>query len=109
MLTAWVILIYGVLVAAGGGYGYLKANSLASLIAGGVSGLILIGASVAMMRGAYTAGWWTALVIAALLLARFGYGAATAGSFKFMPGGMMILMSLAAIIALIAGRTPPTA
>jgi uncharacterized membrane protein (UPF0136 family) len=106
MLTAWVVLIYGVLVAAGGAYGYARANSLPSLIAGGISGLILIAASVLMMRGAYTAGWWTALIIAGLLLARFAHATLTAESFRFMPGGMMILLSLAAIIALIIGRTP---
>lgn len=108
MATAWVILIYGVLVAAGGAYGYFKASSLASLIAGGVSGLILIGAGVAMKRGAYAVGWWTALIVAGLLLGRFAYSSATAESFKFMPGGMMILLSLAAMVALIAGRASQT-
>ena len=86
MTTAWVILIYGALVAAGGVMGYVKAHSTTSLVAGGIAGLLLIGAGVAMMRGAYQAGWWLALVIALLLLARFA--AASLNNFKLMPGGL---------------------
>ncbi len=103
MTTAWIILIYGILVVAGGVLGYLKAQSTASLLAGGISGLLLIGAAVAMMRGSYQLGWWAALIIAILLLARFGM--ASLNNFKMMPGGMMIILSLIAIIALILGRT----
>ncbi|HMV51391.1 MAG TPA: TMEM14 family protein, partial [Blastocatellia bacterium] len=44
MTTAWVVLIYGVLVAAGGAMGYFKAGSTASLIAGLGSGVLLVGA-----------------------------------------------------------------
>jgi len=100
-MTAWVILIYGVLVAAGGVMGYVKANSRASLIAGGVSGVLLIAASVSMMRGAYQIGWWLAFVVAILLLARFGY--ASLSNFKMMPGGLMIILSLIALLVLLFG------
>jgi uncharacterized membrane protein (UPF0136 family) len=103
-MTAIIILIYGVLVAAGGVMGYVKANSTASLAAGLVSGILLVGAAVAMMRGAYTAGWWVALIVALLLLARFVY--ASIGNFKMMPGGIVILLSVIAVIALIIGRKP---
>ncbi len=105
-MTAWIILLYGVLVAAGGVMGYVKANSRASLIAGGISGVLLIVSSVAMMRGAYSFGWWLALVVAILLLARFAM--ASLGGFKMMPGGLMIILSVLAIVVLLAGRTPPT-
>ena len=104
MITAWIILIYGILVAAGGVMGYVKAGSRASLIAGGISGLLLIGAAAGMMRGAYAVGWWVALVVAALLLARFAV--ASIGNFKMMPGGIMIILSLVAIIFLLLGRGP---
>lgn len=102
MTTAWVILIYGVLVAAGGVLGYVRASSLPSLLAGGVAGLILVGAGVAMMRGSYQLGWWIALVVAILLLGRFA--SASFSNFKMMPGGMMIILSVIAIIVLLKGR-----
>ena len=105
-MTAWVVLLYGVLVAAGGVLGYVRAQSTASLVAGGVAGLVLVGAGVAMMRGAYGAGWWVALIVAVLLLARFG--AASLNGFKMMPGGLMIILSVIAIIALLAGRVSPS-
>lgn len=102
-MTAWIILIYGVLVAAGGALGYARANSLPSLFAGGVAGLVLVAAGVAMMRGAYQIGWWVALIVAALLLARFAI--ASFGNFKMMPGGLMVILSVLAIAALLLGRT----
>lgn len=104
-MVAWVILIYGLLVAVGGVMGYARAQSVPSLVAGGVAGLLLVGAAVAMMRGAYQLGWWAALIIALLLLARFG--SAAFSSFKMMPGGLMIILSVIAIIALLFGRTAP--
>jgi uncharacterized membrane protein (UPF0136 family) len=103
-MTAWIILIYGLLVLAGGIMGYVKAQSTPSLVAGGLSGVILIASALAMMRGAYQIGWWIALVVAVLLLGRFGVNAATHG-FKMMPGGLMIILSLIAIVALVAGKT----
>ena len=105
MVSAWVILIYGILVAAGGVLGYTRARSTASLVAGGISGLMLIGAAIAMMRGAYQVGWWMALIIAVLLLARFG--AASLNNFKMMPGGLMIILSLVVIIVLLVRRAQP--
>lgn len=106
MTTAWIILIYGLLVAAGGALGYARAKSLPSLVAGGIAGLILIGASLAMMRGSYPLGWWLSLIVAILLLARFS--SASINNFKMMPGGLMIILSAVAIIALLIGRTGPT-
>lgn len=106
-MTAWAILIYGLLVAVGGVMGYVKASSLASLIAGVGAGLVLVGAAAAMMKGAYQAGWWAALIVALLLLGRFGSVALSKG-FKLMPGGMMIILSVLAIALLLAQRTPAT-
>lgn len=104
MMTGWIVLIYGILVAAGGVIGYARAQSVPSLIAGGVSGLLLIGAALTMMRGAYQIGWWMALIIAILLLANFGVRSMS--GFKMMPGGLMIILSLIAIVALLIGRNP---
>lgn len=105
-MTAWLVLIYGILVAAGGVMGYVKASSLASLAAGGIAGLALVGASALMLKGNYQAGWWLSLVVAILLLGRFGSAAASKG-FKFMPGGMVIILSVIVLAALLMQRTPP--
>ena len=104
-MIAWLVLLYGILVAAGGVMGYLKAASMASLLAGGLAGLALLGAAVMMMQGRYQAGWWTALVVAILLLGRFGSVAAK-GGFKLMPGGMVIILSVLVLAALLLQRTP---
>jgi uncharacterized membrane protein (UPF0136 family) len=102
-MVSWVVLIYGILVAAGGVMGYVKAGSMASLVAGCVSGLALAGSAVAMMRGSYQMGWWIALVVAIVLLGRFGSVAASSG-FKLMPGGVVIITSLIVIAMLLMNR-----
>lgn len=101
-MISWLVLIYGILVAVGGVMGYAKANSSASLIAGLGAGILLAGSSVAMMKGSYQTGWWIALVVAILLLGRFGMAAMK--EFKMMPGGMVIIMSLIVLAALIMNR-----
>ena len=103
MPTSVIVLIYGVLVALGGILGYVKAGSMPSLVAGVGSGILLVGASLAMMRGMYEAGWWVALVVTLLLIARFGSVAASQG-FKMMPGGMVIILSVISLAALLADR-----
>lgn len=105
MPTAWIVLIYGILTAAGGVFAYLSVKSVPSIVAGGASGLLLIFAGYLMMRGSYGAGWWVALVVTLALLARFA--AASYTDFKFMPGGMMILLSVIALAALLLGRSVP--
>lgn len=102
-MVAWTVLIYALLVAIGGVAGYLRAGSVASLLAGLIAGLLLAGSAVAMMRGAFEPGWWLALVVTILLLARFGM-AATKG-FKFMPGGLVIITSIIVLIMLFSNRS----
>ncbi len=104
-MIGWLVLIYAILVAAGGAMGYAKAGSMASLIAGVVAGLALAGGAALMMRGQYQNGWWLSLIVTLLMLARFGSAALTKG-FKLMPGGMVIIVSLIVLAALLAQRTP---
>ena len=102
-MTALIVLLYGILVAVGGVMGYVKAGSVASLVSGGGAGLILVGSSIAMMRGSYALGWWISLFVALLLLGRFGMAAMN--EFKLMPGGMVIVMSLVVLAVLLSNRT----
>jgi uncharacterized membrane protein (UPF0136 family) len=96
-------LFFGIIVAAGGVMGYVNAKSTASLIAGGIAGVLLVGSAIAMMRDAYQAGWWVALIVTVALLARFGYAASK--EFKMMPGGLIIIMSLIVMVVLLMQRT----
>lgn len=102
-MVGWLVLVYALLVAAGGVMGYVKAGSMASLIAGLVAGLALAGGSALMMRGSYQNGWWLSLIVTVLMLARFGSAALSKG-FKLMPGGMVIILSVIVLAALLSQR-----
>ena len=101
-MIIWVVSLYALLVAAGGVMGYVKAGSSASLVAGLVAGAILGASALAMSRGAFQVGWWMALVVTFLLLSRFGMAATR--EFKFMPGGLVIIMSVIVLITLLTNR-----
>jgi uncharacterized membrane protein (UPF0136 family) len=101
--TPWIILIYGLLVVAGGVMGFVKAKSKASLIAGVISGNLLAMASALMLTGNAQIGWWMALVTAILLLGRFAV--ASMKEFKMMPNGMVIGLSIIALVVLLLNRT----
>lgn len=96
-IPASAILIYGLLVSAGGWFGYRKAGSRPSLISGVISGVLLAAAAGMVWTGA-PAGVPLAAVVAFVLLAFFGYRLARGG--RFMPAGMMVLLSLATLAVL---------
>ncbi len=60
-------LIFGVVMVLGGVIGYVKARSVPSLVAGGISGLILIVSALCIPRGWYT--WMIVDFVVSLLLA----------------------------------------
>ena len=86
-----VLIAYGVLVAAGGIFGYVKSQSRPSLIAGSVSGLFLIAAGLLVLMGV-AAGAYLGFAVNVLLVVLFGmrFGKTR----KFMPSGMMLALSV---------------
>ena len=97
-MTAYIVLVYGILVAAGGVIGYVKSKSMPSLISGLLFGTLLIGCSVFILNGDIRATY-VALVLSLALLVIFFFR--FRASKKFMPAGLMIILSLAASITLI--------
>ena len=91
-------IVFGVLTILGGIVGYVKAGSVASMIAGSISGvLLLVGAFV--MPEHRVAGLATALIVSLLLAAYFIRKYLSTGA--VMPAGMMSVLSIIGIIAAI--------
>ena len=89
------LIVFGILTVLGGVMGYVKASSAASLIAGGVAGILLLVAAFLIPAQAQ-AGLILGLIVSVLLLGRFGPALLKGGG--FMPAGLMVLLSLPAIV-----------
>ena len=85
--------------------GYVRAKSIPSLIAGGISGIGLVAAAIIAVRKAggegVNPGYILGLVLSVLLLGRF-LPVFLKGK-KFYPAGIMAVLSLLGIVAGIAG------
>ena len=95
-LTKIYFYIFGALTIAGGIMGFVKAGSQASLIAGGVSGLLLLLAAYLVGSGKVMPGLILAIVLSVALAGRFL--PAFLSTSKFMPAGMMAILSIAGVI-----------
>ena len=93
--TGLAVFVYGVLVLAGGVIGYTATGSQASLVAGGVFGGGILASAVAILKGKRT-GLRVAFGLAVVLTLFFGSRFAQSG--VFMPGGLMALLSILAVI-----------
>jgi uncharacterized membrane protein (UPF0136 family) len=93
MLTQFFYYFFGIVAVAGGVLGYARAKSKASLIAGSVSGALLI---VAGLLSPSVPGFILALIVSILLLAHFGRS--YAAKKKPMPAIPMIALSGVCII-----------
>jgi uncharacterized membrane protein (UPF0136 family) len=91
-------IIFGLLTIAGGIVGYVKAGSAASIIAGSITGVLLLVAAF-LLPEHRVAGLATALIISFLLAAYFGRKYLSTGA--IMPAGMMSVLSVIGIIAVI--------
>jgi uncharacterized membrane protein (UPF0136 family) len=91
-MTAYYYILFGILCILGGALGYARARSKASIIAGGISGALLI---LAGILGKGVAPYTIAIVVSILLLAHFGRS--YLASRKPMPAIPVILLSLLCI------------
>ena len=87
--------IFGALTIVGGIMGFVKAQSKASLIAGGVSGVLLLLAGYLLTTNKYV-GLGLGMVVSLALAGRFV--PAFLETHKVMPAGMMSVLSVIAII-----------
>jgi uncharacterized membrane protein (UPF0136 family) len=97
-ITSYAVIIYGIFVILGGLIGYMQAKSKASLIAGGISGAILLIAGVMMLQRVTEAAYLALLIAFALTVL---FGKRFAGKKKFMPAGMMLMFSLLMVVVLL--------
>ena len=101
MLTQVFYYLFGIVAIAGGALGYARAKSKASLIAGGVSGALLI---VAGLLSPSVPGFILALIVSILLIAHFGRS--YAAKKKPMPAIPMIVLSgICIVLTAIAWHT----
>ena len=91
-------IIFGLLTIAGGIVGYVKAGSVPSIIAGAITGILLLVAAF-LLPEHRVAGLATALIVSLFLAAYFIRKYASTGA--IMPAGMMSVLSLIGIIAAI--------
>ena len=88
-------IVFGLLTIIGGVMGYLKAGSMASIIAGTISGALLLLAAF-LLPGNAVAGLALAGIISIALAGRFVPAFLSTGN--FMPAGMMSVLSVIGII-----------
>lgn len=96
-----VTALYGLIVLGGGLMGFIKAQSVPSLIMGGFTGALLL----VMAWGIWNAckySYWFAFAISVFLGAFFGYRYWS--TMAFMPAGLMAVISLVVALVLIMNR-----
>ena len=97
--TSMVLLFFGLMVLVGGMIGHLTKGSQASLIAGGISGVLLLCNSFWMFKKESMASLYSALALTFVLDAFFTFRFAKTHS--FFPSGAMSLVSLSIIFFLV--------
>jgi uncharacterized membrane protein (UPF0136 family) len=88
-------IIFGILTIAGGIIGYVKAGSMPSIIAGSITGILLVIAAW-LLPEHRAAGLATALIVSLMLAAQFVPKFIRTG--KVMPAGMMSILSVIGIV-----------
>jgi uncharacterized membrane protein (UPF0136 family) len=96
--TAIYFLIFGALTIIGGVIGYVKAGSTASIIAGAITGILLLVAGWILPNNR-TNGLAIAFIVSLLLAAQFVPKLIRTG--KVMPAGLMSILSVIGIVVAI--------
>ena len=91
-------IVFGILTIVGGIVGYVKAGSVVSIIAGSITGVLLLVAAFLLPEHRMV-GLATALIISLLLAAQFMPKLLRTG--RVMPAGIMSLLSVIGIIVAI--------
>jgi len=91
-------IVFGILTIAGGVIGYIKAGSLPSIIAGSITGVLLLVAAF-LLPEHRAVGLATAFIVSLLLAAQFVPKFVRTG--RVMPAGMMSVLSVIGIIVAI--------
>jgi uncharacterized membrane protein (UPF0136 family) len=91
-------IVFGLLTIAGGILGYVKAGSAASIIAGAITGVLLLVAAF-LLPEHQAWGLGTALIVSLLLAGYFIRKYLQTGT--VMPAGMMSVLSIIGIVAAI--------
>lgn len=99
-LASVSLLVFSILVSLGGVFGFLKAKSKASLIAGLVSGGLLI-TCYSISRRNPESGFTCACVVVGLLIVVFGMRLWKTK--KFMPSGLLLILSILQEAVLVIG------
>jgi uncharacterized membrane protein (UPF0136 family) len=93
--AGFYLIFFGVVTVAGGVMGFVKAKSRASLIAGSISGVLLVAAGVLARQGDRN-GLILGVVVSIALLGRFG--AVFAKTRAMIPAGIMTLLAIVGIV-----------
>jgi len=96
--TKLYFLVFGALTIVGGIIGYVKAGSLPSIIAGAITGVLLLVAGF-LLPEHRAAGIATAFVVSFVLAAQFVPKFIRTG--KMLPAGMMSILSVIGLIVAI--------
>ncbi|MFI5333580.1 MAG: TMEM14 family protein [Chlamydiales bacterium] len=96
--AALILLVYGLLILIGGIIGHVQAKSTPSLVMGLLFGSLLIGSAIGLFKRKKAAAW-IALTLVLLLDAFFTYR--FLHTQRFMPSGLLMLISLATLVTLI--------
>jgi len=97
--TRLYFFVFGALTIIGGIIGYVKAGSVPSIVAGAITGVLLLIAA-SLLPEHRNAGVATAFVVSLLLAAQFVPKLIRTG--KVMPAGMMSVLSVIGIVVAIA-------